>query len=254
MLLLLLLLCLEWTATHPFTCFSPISKWPVCADGDVQNSPLCSNYSSYLLKRKHVNLACRLTQAEEKIIMFMLEDKEIREIEKCGDLASRRNLMNCVDKGETKSNHAKFNVLYSPQRDGGFAFQSNLLEVEKKQLLQRFAKNGMHWISCCAIKDDSFNATYEGKKCIAFIDSLWDMKLTDGFFSVATAMMSGNVSLQISSSSTTKLYQNTQYFCQMLTRWVLKRDQGRFLGVFCCGHCSSSYGCFFILFLIVLYF
>ena len=160
----------------------------------------------------------------------MLEDKEIREIEKCGNLASRRNLMNCVDKGETKSNNtATFDVLYSPQQDGGFAFQHNLLEVERKHLLQKFSEKGNHWISCCAIKDNSFNATYDGKKCIAFIDSLWDMKLTDGFFSVATSMMSGNISLQISSSSNAKQYQNTQYFCQMLTRWVLKRDQGRFV-------------------------
>ena len=76
--------------------------------------------------------------------------------------------MNCVDKGETKSNNtATFDVLYSPQRDGGFAFQHNLLEVERKHLLQKFSEKGNHWISCCAIKDNSFNATYDGKRCIA---------------------------------------------------------------------------------------
>ena len=46
----------------------PPDNWPIVKDREGDSSPLANEYSSYITKRPHVSLACRLTHLEETFL------------------------------------------------------------------------------------------------------------------------------------------------------------------------------------------
>jgi hypothetical protein len=233
--------------------YSPIKKWPVCENGGAGGkSPFASNYSSYLTKRRHVSLACRLTQNEEMIIMTMLEEAKVRKIVKNPDLQSRKSLIDYVRKeeaaarGETKmSSTDKYKVTYSGQNNGGADYKRKAVNIinSKGENCDKFVKNKSHWISNVDVIQECFNGTYEGKNCLALIDKLWDMKMEEGFYSQVLSLMNGNVTAQISSTGSSSKLLSTQYLTHMLTRWVFYRRRSIIEIHFLIDHFTGSILC-----------
>ena len=223
---------------------SPIFQWPTVQDKKGDASPLCEQFGSYLTKRTHVNLACRLTQNEEIILMDYIDEKELSGDQPDPSRATRRDLIELVQGrrgggggggagaggGETKASDAdasKHQVYYYTQSNGGYKYNEKALSLTREgvAIMNKF-KDRLVWISRMDVTPESYSATLTGSNALSFVDCMWDLKLEGGAIAAIQAMMAGNVSTAITKVGTSSPSISTQYMAHMLTRFLHYKGEG----------------------------
>ena len=105
---------------------SPIfpDDWPIIKDHEGDSSPLADEYSSYITKRSHVSLACRLSHLEETILNDYIVENELSKGNT--EHKTRISLINKIETS-TEPMDGEYDVYYYSQKNGGWCFASGML-------------------------------------------------------------------------------------------------------------------------------